>query len=68
MDGNKQLQLWELNLSGAYGLIDIARLRKPLQVAAGVTAAISLGEFGATTFLTRTGTETMPIAIAKLVK
>ena len=27
----------------------------------------SLGEFGATTFLTRTGTETMPIAIAKLV-
>ena len=47
--------------------IDIARLRKPLQVAAGVTAAISLGEFGATTFLTRTGTETMPIAIAKLV-
>ena len=31
---------------------------------AGFAAAISLGEFGATTFLTRSGDETLPIAIA----
>ena len=36
-------------------------------VAAGLAAAISLGEFGATSFLTRSGTETMPIAIERLL-
>ena len=35
--------------------------------AAGLAAAISLGEFGATSFLTRSGTETMPIAIERLL-
>ena len=34
---------------------------------AGLAAAISLGEFGATTFLTRAGNDTMPIAIARLL-
>ena len=33
----------------------------------GLAAAISLGEFGATTFLTRSGRETLPIAIARLL-
>jgi len=47
--------------------IDIARMRAPLAIGAGVAAAISLGEFGATTLLTRTGTESMPIAIGNLV-
>ena len=36
-------------------------------VGAGLAAAISLGEFGATTFLTRSGGETLPIAIEQLL-
>jgi thiamine transport system permease protein len=47
--------------------IDVVTLRRPLVVAAGFAAAISLGEFGATTFLTRSGRETMPIAINRLL-
>jgi thiamine transport system permease protein len=47
--------------------IDVARLARPIFIGAGFAAAISLGEFGATTFLTRSGNETMPIAIARLV-
>ena len=39
----------------------------PLVVAAGLAAAISLGEFGATSFLSRSGQETMPIAIERLL-
>jgi thiamine transport system permease protein len=35
--------------------------------AAGLAAAISLGEFGATSFLSRSGTPTMPIAIDQLL-
>ena len=34
---------------------------------AGFSAAISLGEFGATTILTRSGSETLPIAIGRLL-
>jgi thiamine transport system permease protein len=47
--------------------IDVVSLRRPLIAAAGFAAAISLGEFGATTFLTRSGDETLPIAIARLL-
>jgi thiamine transport system permease protein len=47
--------------------IDVRPLRRPLLVASGFAAAISLGEFGATTFLTRSGRETLPIAIARLL-
>ena len=36
-------------------------------VAAGLAAAISLGEFGATSFLSRRGDETMPIVIERLL-
>jgi len=36
-------------------------------IAAGLAAAISLGEFGATSFLSRTGSETMPVAIEGLL-
>jgi thiamine transport system permease protein len=36
-------------------------------VATAFAAAISLGEFGATSLLTRTGRETVPVAIARLL-
>ncbi|MFT6292789.1 MAG: thiamine transport system permease protein, partial [Ilumatobacter sp.] len=39
----------------------------PLAVGAALAAAISLGEFGATSFLSRSGGETLPIAIEKLL-
>ncbi|MBI5089746.1 MAG: iron ABC transporter permease, partial [Actinobacteria bacterium] len=51
----------------AWWSIDVAMLRRPLIASAGFAAAISLGEFGATTFLTRSGNETMPIVIARLL-
>lgn len=47
--------------------IDVRLIRRPLVTGAGFAAAISLGEFGATTFLTRTGHETLPIAIGRLL-
>jgi thiamine transport system permease protein len=42
-------------------------LRAPLASGAGIAAAISLGEFGATSFLSRSGGETMPVAIEQLL-
>jgi thiamine transport system permease protein len=51
----------------AWWSIDVAMLRRPLVTSAGFAAAISLGEFGATTFLTRSGNETLPIVIARLL-
>lgn len=42
-------------------------LRRPLATGAGLAAAISLGEFGATSFLSRSGSETLPIAIERLL-
>ncbi|MDO8362545.1 MAG: ABC transporter permease subunit [Actinomycetota bacterium] len=51
----------------AWLAVDVRRVMRPLVAAAGLAAAISLGEFGATTFLTRSGRETMPIAIARLL-
>ena len=50
----------------AWVAIDLRRSLRPLLAGAGFAAAISLGEFGATTFLTRAGRETMPIAIGRL--
>ena len=47
--------------------IDLPFLRRALVAGAGFAFAISLGEFGATSFLTRVGNETMPIAIARLL-
>ncbi len=47
--------------------ITVPHLRRPLVIAAGLAAAISLGEFGATSFLTRSGSETMPIAIERML-
>lgn len=42
-------------------------LRRPLTGAAGLAGAISLGEFGATSLLSRSGRETMPVAIERLL-
>jgi thiamine transport system permease protein len=42
-------------------------IRRPLVVGAGLAAAISLGEFGATSFLSRSGADTMPLAIDRLL-
>jgi thiamine transport system permease protein len=51
----------------AWWHVDAAALRAPLLAGAGFSAAISLGEFGATTILTRSGRETLPIAIGRLL-
>lgn len=51
----------------AWWEIDVGLLRRPLAVGAAFAAAISLGEFGATTLLSRTGQETLPTAIARLL-
>ena len=53
--------------SRAWREIVVPYLWRPLAVGAGLAAAISLGEFGATSFLSRSGDETMPIAIEKLL-
>lgn len=51
----------------AWRAIVVPALWRPLAVGATLAAAISLGEFGATSFLSRSGGETMPIAIAELL-
>ena len=45
----------------------VRRLRRSVAAGAGFAAAISLGEFGASTLLTRSGHDTVPLAIAKLL-
>lgn len=42
-------------------------LLRPIGATMALASVISLGEFGATTFLTRSGRETMPIAIGRLL-
>ena len=51
----------------AWRSIVLPHLRRPLVIAVGLAAAISLGEFGATSFLSRSGQETMPIAVERLL-
>ncbi|MEP1122359.1 MAG: iron ABC transporter permease [Ilumatobacter sp.] len=51
----------------AWREIVVPHLWRPLAVGAALAAAISLGEFGATSFLSRSGGETLPIAIEKLL-
>ena len=50
-----------------FALIDVPLARRTLIVGAGMAFAVSLGEFGATSFLTRRSTPTVPIAIANLL-
>jgi thiamine transport system permease protein len=47
--------------------IDLPLLRPALTKAAGLCAAVSLGEFGATSFLSRSNSTTIPIAIGQLL-
>ena len=51
----------------AWAAIVLPHLWRPLATGAGLAAAISLGEFGATSFISRRATETMPIAIERLL-
>ena len=51
----------------AWREVTLPHLRRPVVAASGLAAAISLGEFGATSFLSRSGTPTMPIAIDGLL-
>lgn len=51
----------------AWVRIVVPYLWRPLAVGAALAAAISLGEFGATSFLSRSGGETLPIAIEQLL-
>ena len=51
----------------AWREVDLRIMTAPLLTGAGFAAAISLGEFGATTFLTRQGRATLPIAIEQLL-
>lgn len=51
----------------AWATTTLPHLRRPLATGAGLAAAISLGEFGATSFLSRSGSETLPIAIERLL-
>jgi thiamine transport system permease protein len=51
----------------AWRAVVLPHARRPVLVAAGLTTAISLGEFGATSFLSRSGRETVPIAIERLL-
>lgn len=47
--------------------VDVPILRPAILRATGLSMAISLGEFGATSFLSRSGSTTLPIAIAQLL-
>ncbi|MBD8870888.1 iron ABC transporter permease [Nocardioides sp. MJB4] len=47
--------------------IDLAALRQPLLAAGGFAFAVSLGEFGATSFLARAEHPTVPVVIFRLI-
>ncbi len=47
--------------------VDLPMVGRAILVGAGFAFAVSIGEFGATTFLIRTGTPTLPIAIEQLL-
>lgn len=47
--------------------IDLPLLMPAIRRASGLCAAVSIGEFGATSFLSRSGSTTIPIAISQLI-
>lgn len=47
--------------------VDLPLLMPAIRRASGLCAAVSLGEFGATSFLSRSGSMTIPLAIGQLV-
>ncbi len=52
----------------AWRTVDLPILSRALGVSAGLAVSVSLGEFGATSFLARAGSPTMPIHIAHLLE
>jgi thiamine transport system permease protein len=57
--GSSPAQVWRT--------IDVPVVSRALAVGAGFAAAVSLGEFGATSFLARTDAPTLPVAIGRLL-
>lgn len=51
----------------AWRTVELPLVRRALVTAAGFAAAVSLGEFGATSFLARRATTTVPVAIVELL-
>ncbi|MGW1226108.1 ABC transporter permease [Streptomyces sp. NPDC001478] len=51
----------------AWREVDLPLVRRALLVAAGFAFAVSLGEFGATVFIARPDTPTLPVAVARLL-
>lgn len=51
----------------AWAQVDLRLLMPAIRRASGLCAAVSLGEFGATSFLSRSGSTTIPIAISQLI-
>lgn len=47
--------------------VDLPLVRRAALVAAGFAFAVSLGEFGATVFIARADTPTLPVAVARLL-
>ena len=47
--------------------IDLKIIRRAIISAAAISATVSIGEFGASSFLTRRGAETLPIMISRLL-
>lgn len=47
--------------------VDLRRMKPAMTAACGLIVAVSLGEFGAASLLSRDGAETMPVAIARLL-
>lgn len=51
----------------AWTTVDLAAVRRPLLAAAGFAFAVSLGEFGATSFIARPAEPTLPVVIYRLL-
>jgi thiamine transport system permease protein len=50
-----------------FATVDLPVVRRPLLAAAGFAFAVSLGEFGATSFLARDEHPTLPVVIYRLI-
>jgi thiamine transport system permease protein len=54
--------------SYSWRTVDLPVLARALGVGAGFAAAVSLGEFGATSFLARASAPTVPVQIGRLLQ
>jgi len=69
LDERQRQAAASLGASGwrAIRVVEWPALRRPLVSAAGFSFAVSLGEFGATSFLARDGALTLPVLIYRLI-